>query len=511
MTSISRRGFGRIATAAATATLLSTRARAAGNGLRVRMSSDVGNFDPARIFQVENQTIAGNIYNGLVKFDQTTNKIVPDLATGWEISPDARVYTFKLRAGVEWHKNYGPFTADDVKFSFERVKDPKKPTPYAGQFDTISAIDAVDPLTVRITLSQPNPGILPKLAAFNQGWVVSRRAVTTIGDDRYRLQPIGTGPFVFERWSPGNEVRLSANPKYFEGASSLDSVVFRIIKDETAAAIALQNGEIDVFYELLLPEVIARLHGVAGIKILQRDSDQTQNLVLNMTRKPLDDVRVRQAIAYGLNRQALLDGFFKGTRGGVPPSVMTKSFVEYTDDVPKYPFDPDRARALLKEAGAEGFPLTLTTSATDPQQKVMVALAADLSAIGIKTTINLLERGSYLQARAKGDLMTCYTGVAGPPDPDSPIITLFAKQSFPPGLNTSHYDGVEDLLAKLAVTQDADQRRSLYHDILRKTMTDLPVIPIYAEQLLVAHSEHVQGLVLNSLNTLQVYGASVKA
>ena len=144
--------------------------------------------------------------------------------------------------------------------------------------------------------------------------------------------------------------------------------LFRIIRDETAAAIALENNEIDIFYALQQPEVIARLQAAKNITILQRAANHTNNLVLNMTVKPLDDLRVRQAIAYGINRQAILDGFFKGTRG-YGYSVLTPSFVEYTEDVPKYSYNPDKARALLKEAGAEGFaldssasPPTLTTS-----------------------------------------------------------------------------------------------------------------------------------------------------
>ena len=129
--------------------------------------------------------------------------------------------------------------------------------------------------------------------------------------------------------------------------------------------------------------------------------------------------------------------------------------------------------------------------------------------VGIKTSIKILERGAYLQARSKGDIPTCITGVVGPPDPDSPIITLFAKQSFPPGLNTSHYTGIEDLLTKLRTTQAADARTAIYHEILQKTMTDLPVIPIYAETLFLAHGANVKGLVQNSLFTVQLYSASL--
>ena len=486
-------------------------ARAAPTGtMRVRIMSDIGNLDPARIFQIENQTVAGNIYNGLLKYDQATNKIVPDLATGYEVSEGGKVYTFKLHPGVTWHKNYGEFTADDVKFSIERVKNPATNSAYAGQLASIQSVEAPDKLTVRILLARPDPGILQKLTAFNQGWMVSRKALGAIGEQRYPLQPIGTGPFSFERWTAGSEVRLRANPSYFEGAPKVDTLLFRVIRDETAAAIALQNGEIDVFYALQQPEVITELRAAKGITILQRAANHTTNLVLNMNVKPLDDLRVRQAIAYGINRQAILDGFFKGTRA-FGYSVLTRSFPEYTEDVPKYPYDPDRAKALLKAAGAEGFSLDLYGVAANPYDKLMVPIASDLAGVGIKTNIKILERGAYLQARSKGDIPTCVTAVVGPPDPDSPLITLFAKQSFPPGLNTAHYTGIETLLAKLGDTQAADARLAIYHEILAQTMTDLPVVPIYAENLFLAHGPNVEGLVQNSLFTVQLYSTSLKA
>jgi peptide/nickel transport system substrate-binding protein len=507
MNSLTRRGFGGLIASAA-ASGISGHAQAAGGLLRVRISSDISNLDPARIFQIENQTVAGHIYNGLVKYDQATNKIVPDLATSWEVSDGGTVYTFKLHDGVTWHKNFGKFTSDDVKFSIERVKNPATHSAYTGQFNAISSVEAPDPLTVRIMLEKPNPGVLQKLTAFNQGWMVSRRALGEIGEQKYPLQPVGTGPFSLEKWTPGSEVRLAANPGYFEGAPKIDGVLFRLIADETAAAVALENGEIDIFYALQAPEVINRLRASPGITVLQRAANHTNNLVLNMTVKPLDDLRVRRAIAYGMNRKALVDGFFKGTRGeGV--SVLTPSFPEYSDDVPKYPYDPDKARALLKEAGAEGFSLDFISVAAHPYDQIAVPLAADLTGVGIKVNIKILERGAYLQARSKGEIPTCITGVVGPPDPDSPIITLLAKQSFPPGLNTAHYTGIEDLLAKMADTQDADARTALYRQMMVKTMTDVPVIPLYAETLFLAHTPKVQGLVQNSLFTMQSYSVSL--
>lgn len=473
--------------------------------LRVRIGADISNLDPLRIFQIENQTVAGNIYSGLVKFDQKTNKIVPDLARSFQVSSDGKSYVFHLRPNVKWHKNYGTLSADDVKFSMDRVIDPASKSSYAAQYGDVERVEAVDPLTVRVILKRPSGGFADKVAAFNQGWIVSRKAVTEAGE-KYPLNPIGTGPFMFDRWAAGSEVALVANPDYFEGKAAFERLVFTLIKEEAAAAIALENGEIDVFFALQSPEVIAKLRSTKGVTLVSREADHTINLVLNTTVKPLDDRRVRQAIAYGLNRKALINDFFKGTKGEAY-SVLTSSFPEYTTDVPKYPYDPAKAKTLLAEAKAGGFALELVSVGIHPYDQIVIPIAADLNAIGVQTKITILERGAYLQARNKGDIPTAITGVTGAPDPDAPLATLYSSKSFPPGLNTAHYSGVDDLLERASTELDPKKANALYADILRKTMTDVPVIPLYADRLFLAYGSRIKGIVQNSLFTFNAYSA----
>lgn len=480
---------------------------AASGTFRVRIGSDISNLDPLRIFQIENQSVAGNIYSGLVKFDQKTNKIVPDLARTWEVSPDGKIYTFHLRPNVKWHKNYGVLTADDVKYSIERILDPASKSSYAAQYEAIAKVEVPSALIVRIFLKRPSGGFADKVAAFNQGWIVNRKAVTEMGD-KYQMNPIGTGPFVFENWVAGSRVNLSSNNDYFEGKPAFTDLAFVLIKEEAAAAVALQNGEIDVFFGLQSPQVIKQLRATQGVNVLARAGDDTINLVLNMTVKPLDDIRVRQAIIYGMNRKALIDDYFQGTKDEAY-SVLTSAFTEYTTDLPKYPYDPTRAKALLVEAKADGFPLELVSVGNHPYDQIVIPLAADLAKIGIKTKVTILERGAYLKARNQGDVPTCITGVVGPPDPDSPLQTLYSSKSFPPGLNTAHYRGVDDLLDKATTETNPKKRLDAYHAVLRKTMTDLPVIPLYADRLFLAYRSPIKGVVENSLFTYEAYGATL--
>jgi ABC-type transport system substrate-binding protein len=508
---VGRRGIIAAAGAAATLGALPVqRAQAQTRALRVRFGSDISQLDPARIFQIENQSIAGHVYNGLVKYDQATNEIVNDLSTGHEVSSDGLTWTFRLRPGVKWHKGYGELTSDDVKFSLDRVLDPAAGSAYRGQLAGVREVQAPDPTTVRILLESPNAGLLHKLCAFNQGWIVSRRAVTEIGE-RYSMNPIGTGAFVFERWTAGNEVRLSANRDYFEGVPSVPEVVFRVIRDETAAAIALENREIDICFALQAPEVLERLRRAQGVKLLDRAANNTANLVLNTTAGPLRDVRVRRALMHAINRRALVEGFFRGTKLEAT-SVLTSTFQEYTaEGVPTYAYDPDRARALLREAGVSNWRFEITTVALNPYDRFPVALVNDLQQVGIQASVRVLERAAYLQARSSGNVQSCITAVVGPPDPDSPLVTLYHTRSHPPGLNTSRYSGVDELLAEAAREQDAAERKAIYGRILARTMTDLPVVPLYADRLFAAHTDAVQGFVQNSLFTVLVHSVSLRS
>lgn len=477
--------------------------------LRVRIGADISILDPARIFQIENQSVASNIYSGLVKYDEATNQIVPDLATSWTVSPDAKVYTFKLRDGVTWHKDFGAFTSDDVKFSFDRVLDPKTGSAYRGQIaDVIHSVEAPDATTVRFVLSATNAEFLHKVTAFNNGWIVSRKAVTQLGD-KYNLNPVGTGPFVFAQWTPGSEVRLTANPSYFGGPPKVQELVFRLIRDETAAAIALEKGEIDIFFAMQQPEVIERMRHTPGVKLLERPASATLNLVINTSIKPLDDVRVRRAIAHAINRKALVEGFFRNTKYEAR-TVLTSAFPENTSDVPVYAYDPDRARALLKEAGVSNLRFEITTPGLSPYDKLVVPVANDLNQVGINATVRVLERAAYQQARSSGNVQSCVTSVVGPPDPAAPLVTLLARKSFPPGLNSAKYDGVEDLLKAVSSEMDPAKRKEIYASILRKVATDVPVVPLYADRLFMAHSDKVEGLVQNSMFTVQCFPVRLK-
>jgi peptide/nickel transport system substrate-binding protein len=473
--------------------------------LRVRIASDIVGMDPARLFGIENQTMCNHIYNGLTKYDYgRTNQLIPDLAERWEISPDGKVYTFYLRKGVRWHKGYGELTADDVKFSYERVLDPHTASKYRGEFRLVERFEAVDAYTVRITLKQKYAGFLHKVAAYNQGFVVSKKAMEKLAE-RYATEPIGTGPFIFESWSPKNQVVLGANKEYFEGPPKVDKIIFKLIFEETTAEIALQKGEIDIFYTLQTPEVVKRLEKTPGIQVYRTTMNHTTNLVLNPNHPPLADPKVRRAVAYALNLQALREVFFQGLKN--PPNwVLTTNFAESATDLTAWEHDPQKAKELLQEAGyPRGFPVTVTTLALQPMDKVAVVLADDMRKVGLDVKIQVLERAAYLAARTAGTPQMVFTGVTGPPDPDQPLWNLLHSSSFPPGMNTARYSAIDELLEAAQVELDRQKQLQVYRNIQEKIREDVPVIPLYNDVVFAAAGDHVKGFVPDPQLTMFLY------
>ena len=479
--------------------------------LRVRLGSDVVHWDPAKIFGIENQTVADHVYNGLVRYDygNKTNRLISDLAERWELSADGKVYTFHLRKGVKWHKGYGELTAEDVKFSYERVLDPTTGSRYRGEFKLVEKIEAVDKHTVRITLRAKYPGFLHKVASYNQGFVISKRAVADLGD-KHATNPIGTGAFIFDSWSPKNQVVLVANKDYFAGAPKVDRIILRPIPEETTAEIALQKGEIDIFFFIGGPEVIKRLSKAPGVVLHRQVANYTINMVLNPTHPPFANPKVRRALAHSLNLKAMREVFLEGLKN--PPNwILTSNFEESATDLTEWPYDPDKARALLREAGyPNGFKVTFSGLALFPVDKIAVLLADDMRKVGIDTKVEILERAAFLAVRTAGTPHIVTTAVTGPPDPDQPLWNLLHSSSFPPGMNTARYKAIDGLLEAAQVELDRRKQLALYRKIQEQLREDAPIIPLYSDVIFSATRDYVKGFFPDPQATLWLHGVSLE-
>src|SRR6185503_14621931 len=264
--------------------------------ITVRNEVDFSFMDPALITNSNDYAIAANIYSGLLKYNVKTMEPEPDLAKSWNVSTDGLTYTFQLRNNVQWHKGYGKFTARDVKYSFDRIIDNRAKSRYRTDFSNVREVEVVDDLTVKIHMKSPDMSFIRKVLYYRPGYIVNQKAIETLGA-KYNSSPIGTGPFVFERWDPGSKTILVANKNYFLGPPKLQKATFLVVNDESVAQLALEKGELDlvVFQSLDPLDSLKKSREVRDKKIIL-DVEPELNvtfLSINNCRRPFDDIRVR--------------------------------------------------------------------------------------------------------------------------------------------------------------------------------------------------------------------------
>ncbi len=209
--------------------------------LRVRAAGDGTTLDPAFFSLFFDYQVVNNVYSALLRYKPGTAELMPDLATNWEVSPDGRTYTFRLRQGVRWHKGFGEFTSADVKYSIERIMDPATKSIWAARYSGVERVATPDPYTVTVSLKEPDAYFLSKVSTYREGFIVNQKAVAQFGQD-YARNPIGTGPFVFNRWTPKTEIVLDPNDEYYGGAPKVGQVTFKVLPEPATAQAAFEKG-----------------------------------------------------------------------------------------------------------------------------------------------------------------------------------------------------------------------------------------------------------------------------
>jgi peptide/nickel transport system substrate-binding protein len=330
-----------------------------------------------------------NIYEGLTRFAED-GSIEPGLAQSWEIAPDGLSWVFNLREGVSFHDG-SPLTADDVAFSFERAMAEGSTNAQPQLFDGINSVNVIDDLTLELGLDEPKGSLL-----FNLAWgdavILSPASAET-----NRTNPVGTGPFRFERWVQGDRIELVRNEDYWGEPPALERVTFRFIADPTAAYAALMAGDVDAFPVFPAPENLVQFEADERFQVLVGTTEGETILAMNHRREPFDDVRVRQAIAHAIDRQAIIDGamFGYGTPIGSHFAPHHPAHVELTH---LSEHDPDEARKLLAEAGHEdGFRATLALPPPSYARRGGEIVQSQLGAVGIEIDIVTMEWAQWLE------------------------------------------------------------------------------------------------------------------
>jgi peptide/nickel transport system substrate-binding protein len=330
--------------------------------LVVGLVAEPVNLDPPQVTDINSLRVSRRIAETLVTFPEESTQIVPGLAESWTISLDGLWYTFKLRRGIKFHDGT-PFNAEAVKFSIERQFNPEHPAnklgkyPFANYFfGNVKAVEVMDEATVRFVLKEPRASFLAILTS-GAASIVSPTAARKWGAD-YALNPVGTGPFRYASWQRGQQVTLEKNAEYWRGPVKLDRVIYRPIVEDQARLTELLTGAVDLIVGVP-PDFVGQLEASPKVNLLKQVGAHVWYLGINNQKKPFDDKRVRQALNYAVNKDALVKDVLKGTgtvsRGPVLPGTWAAE-----PALKAYPHDAERAKKLLAEAGyPNGFTTTL--------------------------------------------------------------------------------------------------------------------------------------------------------
>jgi dipeptide transport system substrate-binding protein len=429
------------------------------------------------------------MFNRLVEFEIGTTNIVPGLAESWTVSPDGKTYTFKLRKGVKFHSNanFRPtrdFNADDVIFSWNRMADDNhafhKLT--AGQTfayyddmgmkNIVDSVQKLDDYTVRFTLKRPEAPFLADMA-MDFASILSQEYFETMlkkgTPNAADIYPIGTGPFEFVSYQKDATIRYTAFDQYWKGRPKIDSLVYSITRDATARYAKLKTGECQVM-AFPKPADLDEMRKDPQLSVQQKEGLNVGYIAFNTEKKPFDDKRVRQALNYATNKEAILKAVYQGT-GQVAKNPIPPILWSYNDGVKDYPYDPTKAKELLAQAGyPNGFEVELwylpVTRPYNPDGKRMAEIIqADWEKVGVKTKLITYEWAEY-RKRSKGGehavIMFGWSGDNG--DPDNFFVPLLGCEAVKGGGNAARWcnKAFEDLIIKAAQTPKQADRAKLY-------------------------------------------------
>src|SRR5262244_4067105 len=476
--------------------------------LVVGLVAEPVNLDPAQVTDLNSTRVGRRVVETLVTFPEESTQVVPGLAESWNISKDGLQYTFKLRSGITFHDGT-PLNAEAVKFSIERQINTEHPAYKLGKypfanffFGNVKAVEVLSPERVAFLLKEPRASFLAILTA-SAASIVSPTAVMKWGPD-YPSHPVGTGPFRFASWDRGQRVVLEKNPSYWKYPVKIERVIYRPIVEDQARLTELMTGGLDLIVGVPA-DFVGQLEQSPKLSILKQTGAHVWYLGINNQKKPFDDKRVRQALNYAVNKDAIVRDVLKGTgslsRGPVLPNTWGAD-----PALKAYPYDPERARKLLAEAGyPSGFATTLWVPESGSGMQSPVAMStviqSNLKAVGVNVALQTMEWGAYLaKLRTKEQDLFALSWMAGNEDPDAVMYPLLhSSQWTPNGPNRALYrnDKFDELLHQARLTTDQKKRAELYREAQRILVDDAPWVFVDHEIQTAAHAKRVQGFKLH--------------
>ncbi len=483
-------------------------AQAVPRQLRVAVGIDADRLDPAEQTTTTIANIVDYMFETLVDLHPTTQKIVPKLATRWQISPDGLTYTFTLRRGVRFHDGT-PLNAEAVKFSLERLKDPKVAMALRFLVQPVQSVEAVGEDAVRIRLNKVTPTFLADLST-TQFAIVSPAAVQRAGD-RWRSAPVGggTGPYVFKEWRRGDSIVLERNPNYWGKKPLFDEVLFRVVPDAGTRLTQVLAGDVHMAMLPPAPDVKG-LRRNPQVKVVEAASDRVIFVAMNTQWGPFKDVRVRRAMNFAVNKKAILASvlFDLGTVSDSPCPPMMFGYHRVQEG--GWPYSPTRAKELLAQAGyRDGFQVDFFTPTGRYIQDFQFAqaIAGQLRNVGVRANVTTMDWPSYVAMiqtpLERTRIQMLVLGWAWPVlDCDGVLYGQFHSSSHPPrGLGPAFYTNprVDQLLDRQRQEANVERRRALLKEAQEAIWNDAPWIWLWSQKWYVVTNRNLDGVLIHPI------------
>jgi peptide/nickel transport system substrate-binding protein len=452
--------------------------------LSVDLPGQPATLDPHLQWDTDSYHVYRNIFDNLVTRD-ADGRIIPQIATGWTQRSPTEI-EFTIRTDVRFHDGT-PLTAEDVVFSVRRIIDPAFRSPQLSQFDSIKGVDVAAPDKIVLRTERPYPALLAQLVKLS---IVPRTHLERVGNERFNLEPMGSGPYRLASWQRGVRVTLEANASYWRGQPPFRTVTFQAVPDEATRIANLRTGRADIIRDVN-PDSAAALRSDSRIRLLPVATERVGYLFINAQAGPTRDVRVRRAIAHAINRDLIIEALLG--RFARPVNIMlTPASFGYIADIPGYAHDPARARALLREAGAEGAELTfLTSPAYD--QRVVQAVQQMLQEVGLRVSINASDHPTFLRRRQgnpeEAGSLSLGRWSCACQDADGVIFPLFRSGSLWAKYANPEFDTAVDAARS---TLDDTERLAHYRRAFEILREDVPAVGLYQDFAIYAARRELQ-------------------
>ena len=477
--------------------------------------ADIGTVDPHFFTKIGEGPVIYSVYEAMLRHPPgliDIEKIQPCLAERWKVGADKLTWTFHLRKGVQWHEGYGEFSAEDVKFSLDRVLDPKVGSPARKRLPAIDRITVVDPYTIEIKTQNVVPELPAILVNQQPGYVMCKKAVEKLGKD-IKYHPVGTGPFMFHSYKPRESITLVANDKYWGGKPIVRKVLISYIPDNSTRELALRNGEVDAINIPAKQQWIDRLRKT-GFEVNLTSPANMFVIHFNLTKKPLDDIRVRKALCHAIDRGTLLNYLGKDV-AKLEYSPLASGYVGHTDDVVRYPHDPEKAKKLLAEAGyPKGFKLSMNISNSAIYLPPMQVVQEQWKKIGVDLKLNVVDHPTYHKLIRKDANPVVIYGAHRYPYTGNIYLNQFYHSESIVGkpsaiINFSHYGdalpGVDAYIDEARYELDTEKQKRLWIKAQQQIKRDAVSFPLFTRVYAMSKAKYLElGFEQKSYSTYEI-------